>query len=576
MHLSAIVSVMRRCMSSFLPLLSVLVALVVGVSSSEARPSAARGLTYLFVPFDQFDPQRVSDGQDIAGQNLLEGLVTPNPSGTGVVPATADAWTISGRGTVYTFHIRRTARWSNGRRVTAQDFEWTYRRLLTPSTSAVDKLNGASGYPPDLGIRNALAFQLGSVTDWSKVGVRALDASRLRIVLASPNTSFLQEMTLPAMVALPKRNLTRYPFSWQTAAHWVGNGPFVVQAWEPNVRMVLVRNKRYWDRKNVHLERVTISMGLLPDTEIRSRYARRELDIARVVDPAAFATTPALTRAITHVRRYSVNFLTVIPSRNPALRDVRVRQALALAIDRREVARADPSIQGSTSLVPSTLPGFDKRVGFTANVAKARRLLAAAGYPGGTGFPTFSIMTSRDDPVVRAVLRGLGRNLQIRTAQDVESPDVYSAKRHEVQPASFAGFFSTGFTSILTWRAWVSGTYPPSQVELLSLDPDDYTHYQVLQADGTANSVAAATAFLHAHASPEALRFEAVAARADATANRRRAVALYKQAAAIRQSTYEYIPYAYRDVDLVVRPGIRGVHLWTGYFTISFKGVRIA
>lgn len=576
MHLRDIVFAMRRCMSSFLPLLSVLGALVVGVTSSEAEPSAAQELTYLFIPFDHFDPQRVSDGQGVAGQNLLEGLVTPNPSGTGVVPATADAWTISGRGTVYTFHIRSTARWSDGTRVTAQDFEWTYRRLLTPSTSAVDNLQGANGYPPDLGVRNALAYQLGSVTDWSKVGVKALDASRLRIVLDAPNTGFLQTMTRPAMVALPKKNLTRYPFTWQTAEHWVGNGPFVLRAWEPKVRMVFVRNKRYWDRKHVRLERVTISMGSLPDTEIRSRYARGEIDIARVRDPAAFATTPALARAITHVRRYSVNFLTVIPSRSPALRDVRVRQALALAIDRREVASADPAVEGSTSLVPSTLPGFDKSVGFTANVARARRLLAAAGYPGGAGFPTLSIMTSRDEPVVRAILRGLSRNLQIRTAQDVESPDVYGAKRQQVQPASFAGFFSTGFTAILTWRAWVSGTYPPSQVKLLSLDPDDYIHYQVLQADGTANSVAAATAFLNAHASPAARRFAAAAAKADATADPRRAVALYKQAAAIRQSTYEYIPYAYRNVDLVVRPGIRGVHFWTGYFTISFKGVRVA
>jgi ABC-type transport system substrate-binding protein len=221
------------------------------------------------------------------------------------------------------------------------------------------------------------------------------------------------------------------------------------------------------------------------------------------------------------------------------------------------------------------LPGFDASVGVATNVAKARRLLAAAGYPGGKGFPTLSIMTSHDDTLVRAVLLGLRRNLHIRAVQDIEAPTVFSAKRQEVQPASFVGFFTTGYTSILTWRAWVSGTYPPSQTELLSLAPADYTHYQVLQATGTAKSVGKATNFLEAHASNQSKHFAAVAAEADATANARRATALYKRAAAIRQSTYEFIPFAYRDLDYVIRPGIKGVHVWTGYFTISFKSVSV-
>ena len=87
------------------------------------------------MPFDELDPQRVSEGQYVAGQNLLEGLVTPDAAGTGVVPATADRWTVSHDGIVYSFHIRSGVKWSDGTPLTAQDFEWTYRRLLSPSTS---------------------------------------------------------------------------------------------------------------------------------------------------------------------------------------------------------------------------------------------------------------------------------------------------------------------------------------------------------------------------------------------------------------------------------------------------------
>jgi oligopeptide transport system substrate-binding protein len=547
-----------------------------GGCSSGVHSAKEQALTYQYVPFDQIDPQIVSDGEYVSGQNLLEGLVTPNDTGTGVVPATADHWSVSHGGTVYTFHIREKARWSDGRRVTAQDFEWSYRRLLTPSTAATNKLNAANDYPPDLGIRNGTAFQLGQVTDWSRVGVKALDASHLRITLAAPNSSFLQEMALSPMVALPRQNLTAFPFSWQTSRHWVGNGPFVPKSWTPKRSMVMVPNPHYWDRRSVRLDRVKISMGLPTDDQIRAAYQRGVLDVARIGDPASFASSRHLAAAVRHVaRKYSVNFLTLIPSLNPVLRDVRVREAIALAIDRSAVGRVASSVSGAASLIPSNLPGFDASVGVQTNVAKARRLLAAAGYPRGKGFPTLSVMTYSDDVLVRAVLKNLQRNLGIRAVQDVEAPDVYSAKRQEVQPASFVGFYTNGFTEILTWRAWVSGTYPPSSAELLSLSPADYTHYQRLQAVGTAASLAEAKRLLEAHASAQSKHFAALAAKGDATANPTRAVTLYKRAAAARQATYVFIPFAYRDLDYVVRPGIKGVHVPTGYFTISFKNVSV-
>jgi ABC-type transport system substrate-binding protein len=545
-----------------------------GGGNDSASHGAAAAISYQWVPVDDLDPQRVSDGQDISGQNLLEGLVTPDAAGTGVVPATADTWTESKGATVYTFHIRPGAKWSDGTPVTAHDFEWTYRRLLKPSTSTREGLNGSSGYHTDLGIKNAAAYQLGDVTDWSQVGVKALDDSHLRIVLEAPNASFLQGLTLPSMVALPEKNLLRFPFSWQRAAHWVGNGPFVIKSWTPNSRMVLVPNERYWDRKAVHLDRLNISLTATTEAEVRRQYQRHQLDIAGLGDPTGFASDPALAPALTVNDHYSVDFLTLVPTRNPALRDVRVRRAIALGIGRARVAKTSPAVKPATSLVPTTVPGYDDSIGFEQNIPEARKLMAAAGYPAGKGFPPLFIMTSKDDPAVRAVVRTLHRNLGITAVQDVEDPDVYAAKRQEVQPRK-VGFFSTGFTGALTWRTWVSTNYTPNQTMVLSLAPAAYTHYQVLQARGTAASLARAQRFLAAHASPQSRRFAALAARADATPDPERATALYKKAAAIRQRTFEFIPYLYRDRVYAVRPDIKGVHLWTGYFTISFKGVRV-
>jgi oligopeptide transport system substrate-binding protein len=546
-----------------------------GCFSGEERSAKRQTLTYLYPAFDQLDPQRVSDGAPIAGQNLLEGMVTPDAAGTGVLPATADRWTVSRDGTVYTFHIRSDAKWSNGTPVTASDFEWTYKRLLTPSTRALDTLYGSSSYQVNLGIKNATNFQLGKVTQWSKVGVKALDRSHLRITLETANANFLEGMAYTSMVPLPEKNLEKLPYSWQAPANWVGNGPFVMKAWTPNSRMVLIPNEGYWGRKDVHLDRVNITMATATDTQKQRRYKNNELDIALLDDPAAFAQDPALSPALTRLDEFSVLFLT-LTSRNPALEDVRVREAIALAIGRAEVAKAGQHPEPSTSLVPSTLPGFDTSVGFQEDIAKARRFMAEAGYPDGKGFPTFSIMTNHDDPYVGAVVKTLHQNLGIKAVQDIEDPGVYGAKRQQVQPADAVGYFSTGYTTILTWRNWVSNLYPPTQTELLSLEPDDYIHYEVLQAQGTARSLSAAADFLAEHASPQSRRFAAVAAKADATANPARATALYKQAAAIRQRTYEFIPYAYAALVYAIRPNIKGVHLRTGYFTISFKGVSIA
>jgi ABC-type oligopeptide transport system substrate-binding subunit len=543
-------------------------------AATTATAAQRASITYQFIPFDQLDPQHVSDGEAVAGQNLLEGMVTPNAAGTDVVPATADLWTVSRDGTVYTFHIRRDAAWSDGTPVTAQDFEWTYKRLLTPSTRTSEGLNGANSYRPDVGIKNALAYQQGQITDWSKVGVKALDPAHLQITLVTSHTSFLMDMADVSMVALPRANIEAHPYSWQTAANWVGNGPFVVKSWTPNTTMVLARNPRYWDRAHVQLEQVTVVSTTPHDPDVVARYKDGRLDIARLDDPHPFANDQAVAPALTQDDEYSVQALTLVPSLSPVLRDVRVREAIALAIDRDDIAKAG-LVTPATSLMPSKLPGSDATVGFTEDIPRARRLLAEAGYPGGRGFPTFSVMTYKDDPNVRALVASLHRNLGINAVQDAEDPGVWDAKRHQVQPKTFAGYFANGFGAILTWRSWVSDTYPPAQTELLSLAPADYTRVQVLQSEGTTRAIAEANAFLAAHASGESRQFAALAQQADTTPDANQATALYKQAAALRQQTFEFIPYGYRAQTYLVRPGISGVHFWSGYFTISFKDVRV-
>ena len=316
-------------------------------------------------------------------------------------------------------------------------------------------------------------------------------------------------------------------------------------------------------------------MAQVSDAQLQSRYKHNEIDIAPLDDPAAFEKDPSLSRALTRLNQFSVLFLTLIQSRNPTLEDVRVREAIALAIGRRAVAKVGERPEPSTSLVPSTLPGFGAGVGFRENIARARQLMAEAGYPGGKGFPTFSIMTSHDDPYVRAVVKTLKQNLGIKAVQDVEDPGVESAKS------------ARGATGELH-RLLLDRLHGHPDMEGLGFQP--------LPAvpDGAAQPQAGRLHALRGPASegdrevpvggrelPRCTREPAVPAvrrrggQRGRNGESRRATALYKQAAAIRQATYEFIPYAYGALVYAIRPSIKGVHLWTGYFTISFKGVSV-
>ena len=144
--------------------------------------------------------------------------------------------------------------------------------------------------------------------------------------------------------------------------------------------MVLVPNERYWDRKNVHLSRVNVLMTPATDAQVKLAYQRHHVDIALLGDPSGFETDPALSRALMRIHEFAVQFLTLIPSRNPAARDVRVRRAIALGIGRAQAAtattvahRSDTSASSSRA---SPKSGVTRRVARSISAPVARSTFA--------------------------------------------------------------------------------------------------------------------------------------------------------------------------------------------------------
>ena len=177
---------------------------------------------------------------------LLEGLTSYDAQGK-AQPAVAERWDISPDGRTYTFHLRNNAIWSNGDRVTAHDFVFSWRRTLLPET--------ASEYAYQLYyIRGAKAFNEGEIKDFDEVGVRALDDFTLEVTLENPTPFFLDLCAFATLLPVHRATVEKYSDWSSNAEHHVGNGAFTLKEWRLFDRVRLVKNPRYWNAEPVKLE----------------------------------------------------------------------------------------------------------------------------------------------------------------------------------------------------------------------------------------------------------------------------------------------------------------------------------
>jgi len=526
-------------------------------------------VTMEYTNVSSLDPQRVSWGMWLDASALFEGLVVPNKKGDGVEPGVAQKWEPSADKRTYTFHLR-DSKWSDGKPVTAQDFAWSYQRLLTPSNSQAGTTQGAASYLPGLGLKGATEFLAGTLTDWSQVGVKAKDDRTLVLTLATPNSDFLLGLTHPSMLPLPKHLLEAEPQEWQKAENWVGNGPFTLKSWTVNSSMTLVPNKQYWDKGNVKLSQVDLNLTEDPK-QAGVHFTSKDADIVTLPQPDVrrFQQDDTLAKQLVSVPDSYSNYLAVLHSQNPALEDVRVREALALAMDREKVVKTCVDCRPSYSLVPEkSLPGARKAAGLEEDVKRAKQLLADAGFPGGAGLPQVRILASQPNAALEAIVDNWQRNLGISAAVDVVETGVYVERREQLQAPDYIGFYAGAFAAQPTWRAWTATQWDPTAMQVFSVSGADWPGYLAAKGGGTG------LAYAKQHASPEITQFTEQVTEAGGEPDSAAAEKLFQQAARTRQDTYLVIPTTYVDQYYVVRSGIGGVDMRLGYLLpFTFKGV---
>lgn len=323
---------------------------------------------------------------------LFEGLAGVDPATLEPTPGVAASWDVSEDGLAYTFHLREDAKWSNGDPVLAQDFLYAWERILTPEM--------ASEYAYMLFcMAGARAFYEGEITDFAEVGAAAPDDRTVVVRLDHPTPYFLQMQVHQSWFPVHQATIEKFGgrtergTRWTRAGNFVGNGPFMLARWEPNKRIVAVRNPHYWDREAVGLDGVIFYPYDESQTEERL-FRVGELHVTSMVTPNKFDVYQRENPEILQNADYLGTYYYRLNTTRPPFDDARVRKAFALALDREDLVRNVVRMgrKPASHFTPPDTAGYTCAHTVGYDVAEARRLLAEAGYPGGQGFPDVTLL----------------------------------------------------------------------------------------------------------------------------------------------------------------------------------------
>jgi len=323
---------------------------------------------------------------------LFEGLVSEDPKDMHPIPGVAERWDVSDNAQVYTFHLRKNARWSDGEPVTARDFVRSYQRLLMPTLAA------EYAYMLYV-IVNAEEFNKGQIKDFSQVGVEALDDFTLRIRLKGPTPYFLSMLNHYSWFPVPVSVIERYgPLEqrgnrWTRPENFVGNGPFILSKWKINNVISVTKSPMYWDAERVKLKEIRFYSIESFETEERA-FRSGQLHVTHEAPYSKIDSYRQNHPELLRIDPYLGTYIYRLNTTKPPLNDKRVRRALALALDRVTVAtkirRAGE--RPAYCFTPPDIAGYTCRSGIPYDVEAARKLLAEAGFPNGAGFPKLTLL----------------------------------------------------------------------------------------------------------------------------------------------------------------------------------------
>ena len=325
------------------------------------------------------DPQIGYGTEMFILRDLHEGLVESGPDGK-TIPAVAERWE-SDDNRVYRFYLRENAKWSNGDPVTAEDFVFSWRRLVSPDTGSK-----YSWYLEAAGVQNAGDVIKGDKPPES-LGVRSIDDRILEVTLERPLTYFVDMLVHASTYPLHPSTVNKHGSNWPRLGTHIGNGAFQISDWVVNEKIVLTRNPFYWNSGSVKIQKVTYLPISDAQAEI-ARYMAGDLDIN-------YQLNYSQVKNIYDSLQEDVNISPMLGTRtlqfntkSPPLNDLRLRKALSLSIDRELIVKKVTRMGEipSFTLTPLNIDGIaDPELSWAQwsqaeRENEARKLYSEAGY----------------------------------------------------------------------------------------------------------------------------------------------------------------------------------------------------
>lgn len=515
---------------------------------------------------------------------MWEGLVIRDPQDSqNYLPGAAESWESSEDGTVWTFHLRDGAQWSNGDPLTANDFVWAASYFYSPKLGDQGDQNPVAfkATERDTSVVGLPDYFSGATEDFSTVGIEAEDDTTLVITLTGPDYRFLDSTV--KLFPLHQASVEANPRDFWMPENFVGNGTYILESYNQNSSATLTVNPNHWDSPSYTIQTRELQFNSSGPTGMMVNYNADEIDIFRADgDPSALiAGRPELEEEMLAGTLVQFKGLEVLPCKNPILEDnPQLREALSMAVDREALASVSPPDVAGPSWVPSGITGSDTLPAIPFDVDGAKQLLSEAGFADGEGIPELSILTYETMPVLEAVASMWKENLGIDTKVLVQEVGVYSGMLGGDLPEDFVGY-AFNYQAPTPFNMMRYGGHPYFEDIFIPYDIKkqiyDIRSGKDKDKYSPAESVEKIRELLEENWIPEYQNYVSLMEKAqDAQADPDEAAALAGEAAVAFQEIHYWIPLLWAGYTFMVKPRIKGLTLTSYADNIySMKGVTI-
>lgn len=380
------------------------------------------------------DPAKsVAIPESLVEAQIFEGLTRLDPQNQ-PLPGVAEKWDASPDGTKFVFHLRANAKWSNGDPVTAADFEFAWKRALSPELASE---NAYMLYP----LKNGQAYNENKAAA-DQVGVKAVDDRTLEVTLEKPTAYFLSLTAFHAFYPVHRATVSASPDKWAADARTlIGNGPFRLTGWVHNSKLEFARNDHYWDAAAVKLAKMEWPVSDSQTTRL-SLVETNQADM--MVEPPVPDHDRLARDGTLRIAPYLGIYYYVFNTQKAPFDNPLVRKAFALALNREPLVKN--VVKGGKQpayawvapglLNPATGKDFRAEGGNYAaeDAAAAQQALAEAGYPGGKGLPPITLLFNTSElhkAVAEAAQEMWKKNLGVNVTLVNQESKVFLASRQQ-------------------------------------------------------------------------------------------------------------------------------------------------